>query len=101
MSRKSLDKWNELLQKLFPFHGIWQPTRIFHHTSSLQIMKLHKAIKKLKEGYWIKSEIMNIGYIFMESNQLWYTNPDMHFQVLMSFDHDDFNRDWEIYDGPV
>lgn len=64
-------------------------------------MKLHKAIKKLKEGHLIRSDIMNTGYIFIEDNQIWYTNPNMHFQILMSFDHDDFNRDWEIYDGEI
>lgn len=59
-------------------------------------MKLHKAIKKLKEGYDIRSDLMNEGYVFLNDDRVWYSNNAMHFDIEYLFDHHDFERDWEI-----
>ena len=63
-------------------------------------MKLHKAIKKLQEGYWIQSELMikdGRGYLFLEDDKVWFSIDELKYQVGYFFDHTDFDVEWYVY----
>lgn len=62
-------------------------------------MKLHKAIKKMKEGYRIQSEVMveaGEGYVFFQNDQMWFTTENLKVQTTYFITHEDFDLEWYL-----